>query len=326
MLSSGVLSTVGRSQELTATCLKFGWVCYNSLLSFSDTCFWETMKLWNSVVIYGVGLIGGSIGMAIRQRGLAKEVVGVGRNTSSLDLAIELGAIDRYSVEIEPILGSADLVVVATPVGQIVDHIRQVREGCSSDCLITDAGSTKTQIVRQIEQMDQQPEINGCYIGSHPLAGSEQSGVAAASPNLLKDRLVVLTPTESSPSESLKALQSFWQSLGARVQPMSPEDHDEALAQTSHLTHIVASSLAASTPEACLPLAATGWQDTTRIAAGDANLWAEILMQNRGQVQLALQRFQQQLSDFNQALNDSDMGRLRHLLTTGKQRRDSVGN
>ena len=107
---------------------------------------------------------------------------------------------------------------------------------------------------------------------------------------------------------------------------MSPEDHDEALAQTSHLTHIVASSLAASTPEACLPLAATGWEDTTRVAAGDVNLWAEILMQNRGQVQLALQKFQQQLIDFNRAINDSDMGRLRHLLTTGKQRRDSVGN
>ena len=281
------------------------------------------MKLWNSVVIYGVGLIGGSIGMAVRQRGLAKEVIGVGRNPSSLDLAIKLGAIDRYSVEIEPILDSADLVVVATPVGKIVDHIRQVREVCRSDCLITDAGSTKTQIVRQIEQ---QPEINGCYIGSHPLAGSEQSGVAAASHDLLSDRLVVLTPTESSPSEPLTALQNFWQSLGARVQLMSPEDHDEALAQTSHLTHIVASSLAASTPEACLPLAATGWEDTTRVAAGDVNLWAEILMQNRGQVQLALQKFQQQLIDFNRAINDSDMGRLRHLLTTGKQRRDSVGN
>jgi prephenate dehydrogenase len=299
--------------------LQFGF----DLLNF---WLWLTMNPLNSVVIYGVGLIGGSVGMALRKRGLVEEVIGVGRSRASLDRAVELGALDRGCLELEEAVASADLVLVATPVDQIVSHIAQIRESCPDTCLVTDAGSTKSRIVQQVEQEGTTSGAKGCYIGSHPLAGSEQSGVEAASADLFSGRSVILTPLPTSPMDQLQVLQKFWEGLGARVGCMSPEEHDEALAQTSHLPHTIASALAASTPDEWLTLTATGWRDTTRIASGDVGLWVEILMQNRDDVLVALERFKKELTDLEHALSDSDKSRLSQLLTTGKQRRDSVGN
>lgn len=299
--------------------LQFGFDLLNFLL-------WLTMKPLKSVVIYGVGLIGGSVGMALRQRGLAEEVIGVGRYQASLDRAVELGALDRGCLDLDVAVASADLVLVATPVDQIVSHIARIREVCPDSCLVTDAGSTKSRIVQQVETDGAAGTVKGCYIGSHPLAGSEQSGVDAASADLFSGRTVILTPLPDSPLDQIQTLQQFWEGMGAHVGCMSPEEHDEALAQTSHMPHTVASALAASTPAEWLPLAATGWRDTTRIASGDVGLWVEILMQNRDDVLVALERFKKELSDLEHAISDSDKSRLSQLLTTGKQRRDSVGN
>ena len=284
------------------------------------------MKPLNSVVICGVGLIGGSVGMAVRKRGLAQEVIGVGPSQASLERAVELGALDRGCLDLEAAVGSADLVLVATPVDQIVSHIGRIRNVCPDSCLVTDAGSTKSRIVQQVEADGMTGTTRGGYIGSHPLAGSEQSGVDAASADLFSGRSVILTPLPDSPLDQIQTLQQFWEGLGAQVGCMPPEEHDEALAQTSHMPHAVASALAACTPDEWLPLTATGWRDATRIASGDVELWVEILMQNRDDVLVALQRFKKELTDLEHAITDSDESRLSQLLTTGKQRRDSVGN
>lgn len=281
------------------------------------------MQPLEHVAIYGVGLIGGSIGMAIRKRGLARQVSGIGRDRRSLDHAVTLGAIDCGVLELSQAVSDADLVVVCTPVHRIPEHVSQVRALCSEHCLVTDAGSTKRWIV---EQCEQESKGQGSFIGSHPLAGSDRTGVDASSADLFSDRVTVVTPTDNSNADMLSKLELFWESLGSRVHRMQPDEHDRVLAQTSHLPHVIASVLAGSTPAEALPLTASGWADTTRVAAGDVGLWIEILLQNRDQILEAMEGFESQLLAHRDALRSRNAEQLTQLLTTGKQRRDAVGN
>ncbi len=278
---------------------------------------------WERVAIVGVGLIGGSIGLAMRQRQLANRVIGIGRNPDRLQAALQLGAVTECTLDLSQGVRDADVVIVCTPVDQIVPHVLQAARSCRSDTLLTDAASTKESIVRQLE--DQLPP-GSHFIGSHPMAGSEKSGAAQGSADLFVNRTVVLTPTGRTPSAVVAAGKELWQSLGARVQQMPPGEHDQAVARISHLPHVVAAALAQVLLPQDQTLAATGFRDTTRIAAGSPTLWQQILLDNAPAVLQALEPFEAALAELRQAIETQDAPQLNRLLTRAQRNRHALGN
>ena len=282
------------------------------------------------IAIVGVGLIGGSIGLALRQRGLAAEVVGVGRRAASLQKAVDAGTIDRGTTNLVEGVAEADLVVVATPVGMIVDTVRSVAQA-TPRAMITDAGSTKAEICRELRRpsgdaANHGPVGHGRFLGSHPLAGGHRTGPEHSRGNLFEDRMVVVTPEDDTPPGLVERIKEFWESLGAEVELLAPEEHDRALAATSHLPHLIAAALSAATPEEWLRLAATGWGDTTRIAAGAPQLWTQIFKQNRAAVIDALRRFEHRLAALGEAIAAGDDAALTIELQEAKRIRDAVGD
>jgi prephenate dehydrogenase len=285
------------------------------------------MQGFDTVAIVGVGLLGGSIGLALRKRKLAKHVVGIGRRRSSLAKALAHKCVTSTTTSMPRGVADAELIVVCTPVECIVSHAAEAARHCPAGALITDVGSTKGGIVAAAEAALSELDSRGSFVGSHPLAGSEKTGAEAARADLFVDRVVIVTPSpRTSPTAAAKTIEAFWRSLGARTRTMSPDEHDAALACTSHIPHLVASALAAATPEELLPLTATGWQDTTRVAAGDAELWRQIFLSNEAHTLKALADFETVLSRFRAALESKDGALLLELLAEGKRRRDAVGS
>jgi prephenate dehydrogenase len=282
---------------------------------------------WEQVAIVGVGLIGGSIGLALRRAGVARRIIGVGRSAANLQRAIACRAIDQLVLESAGELPEVDLVIVCTPVDHVAKHVAWWANSAASGALVTDAGSTKARIVSEVDaQLHEHNPRQARFIGSHPLAGSEKAGVEHARENLFDGRVVVITPTDHTPPSAVEEVQEFWKSLGAGVIPMTPAAHDEAVAATSHLPHVVASALAAVTPPELLKLVAGGWLDTTRIAAGDVSLWQQILLENREPVLTALAKIEHELHSWRRALEQRDASALESLLQQGKTIRDAVGN
>ena len=281
------------------------------------------MKQLRNVAIVGVGLIGGSIGLALRQRNLAENVIGIGRRQVSLRIARRVGAITHTTIDMAKGVAQADLVIICTPVGQIVGHALEAAKHCPEGTLITDAGSTKQQIVAALDA--QLPR--GCrFLGGHPIAGSEKTGANYATAELFDGRITVLTPTKNTRAEDYDLLEAFWQGLGSIVVQMPPEEHDRALAVTSHLPHMVAVALANSIPENYFRLAGTGLLDAARLAAGDPELWQQILLQNRENVMKALEQYAGQLQVLHTAIRNGDEAALERFLTTAKKNRDALGS
>jgi prephenate dehydrogenase len=281
------------------------------------------MKPLKTVAIVGVGLIGGSIGIALRERRLAEQVVGIGRRQESLRTARRVGAVDHTTVDIEKGVAEADLVVICTPVGRIVEDVRKAAMHCPEGTLITDAGSTKQTIVAALDE----GLPRGCrYLGSHPLAGSEKTGSTFAKAELFEGRITVVTPTKNTRAEDYDFLEDFWEALGSVVIRFSPEEHDRALALTSHLPHIVAASLASTVPEKYFRVAGPGLNDTTRIASGDAELWSQIFALNRDNVLSALELFSVNLSALQTAMREGNHDEIIRLLTLAKKNRDALGS
>jgi prephenate dehydrogenase len=281
------------------------------------------MKPIKTVAIIGVGLIGGSIGTALRQRKLAEQVIGIGRRQESLRAARRVGAVDHTTVDLEKGVTEADLVVICTPVGRIIDDARNAAQHCPEGTLITDTGSTKEKIVTALDE----GLSRGCrYLGGHPLAGSEKTGASFAKADLFDGRISILTPTKNTRAEDYDFLEEFWEALGSVVIRLSPEEHDRALAVTSHLPHLAAAALALSVPEKYFRLAGPGFNDTTRIASGDAELWRQILAMNRENILEALQQFSANLSALQTAVQNGDREGIIRLLTLAKKNRDALGS
>ena len=281
------------------------------------------MPSFPNVTIVGIGLIGGSIGLALDKRGLAKQIVGVGRRQESLDRALQCGAIGKATLNLAEGVAQADVVVVATPVASVVEDVCRVLTAAPPGALVIDVGSTKARICNAISTAE--VESNN-FVGSHPLAGGHRTGPEHACPDLLDGKRVVVTPTESTPAATVARAQDFWAALGAKTVTMSPAEHDRALATTSHLPHLVASALAAVTPDEWLPLAATGWADTTRIAAADPQLWAQIFSQNTPEVLASLDRLIEQLQSTRTSLEAADFPPIETFLHQAKRTRDALGN
>jgi len=287
------------------------------------------MKPLRCVAIVGVGLIGGSIGLALRRRKLAARVVGAGSRPATLAAALHTGAITEIAADVASAVADAELVIVCAPVDHIVEQVRAIARACPAGTLITDAGSTKQQIVDELERYatsDATWPAEVAFVGSHPLAGNEKKGPQHASATLFEQRTVVVTPTSKSKPTNVSRLHEFWSALGAKVLEMSAAEHDRAVALTSHLPHLAAAAIAGTTPEQFLNLTAGGWLDTTRIAAGDPSLWRQIMLANRGNLLPALDALLTQLAAWRQALDTQDGVELERLLTEAKRIRDSAGS
>jgi prephenate dehydrogenase len=284
------------------------------------------MQPLHSVTIVGVGLIGGSIGLALRARKLAEKVVGAGSRPATLAAARKLGAITDVAADLKTAVAEAEVVVVCAPVDHIVEAVEKLVPHCRPGTLVTDAGSTKGEIVSQLARAAESWKPAVSFIGSHPLAGNEKKGPQHASAELFAGRTVITTPTPDAPAADRARLTEFWEALGAKVVEMSADEHDRALAATSHLPHLLAAALAAATPEQFLSLTAGGWQDTTRIAGGDPALWRQILLANRANILAALDGLTADVAAWREALANQDADKLEKLLEEAKRIRDQAGN
>lgn len=278
---------------------------------------------WPTVAIIGVGLIGGSIGLALQARRLAGRVIGVGRSASSLAAARTAKVVTETSLDLQAAVAAADLVVVATDVGSIATLLDRVDAAVRPDTLITDAGSTKASIMAAWEK--RRRSRRGRFVGGHPIAGSHKSGPAAADAMLFEGRVTVVTPARRTPAADAEAIGGFWAAVGSTVFMMPPKEHDKLLAATSHAPHLMAAAIALATPAAAQQFTAGGWRDTTRIAAGDPELWADILLDNAADVARALARIAAGAEKMLAAIESGDRRRLMALLARAKEERDAVG-
>lgn len=276
------------------------------------------MERLGTVAIVGVGLIGGSIGLALKSKSAAARVVGIGRDQAKLDEATRLGAIDEGTTDLASGVRGAEVAIVCTPVNRIAADVRALADVGSRDLLITDAGSTKGRIVADVERHE---GARARFVGSHPIAGSERQGAAFGRADLFEGRPCVLTPTSRTPNDRVERAQGFWSTLGASILVMSPGDHDAVLALTSHLPHAVASALAAAVPADALRLAAGAYRDATRVAAADAALWTAIFRDNRGPLLDAIGKFQDQLSALKFALMADDDSAIHNCWESGREHR-----
>ncbi len=279
---------------------------------------------WQTITIIGVGLIGGSLGLALKRAGVAGRIVGVGRNAQRLAKARARGLVTEVTTSLKAGVATADLVVVCSPVDHIVRHAVAALNAAPSHAVVTDVGSTKASIIRDVERLASSAAKR--FVGGHPIAGSEQRGADWARPDLFDGRTVVLTPTPLSANQAVYQVRKLWESVGAKTVMLPAGKHDRILATTSHLPHVVAAALANATPLAYLHLAGSGWADTTRIAAGDVDLWTAILLDNRHEILPALKRFQELLEQLRRAIDARDVRRLKNALRRGKKHRDALGS
>jgi len=276
------------------------------------------------VTIIGVGLIGGSLARALKQQGFCKAVVGVGRDRKHLGRAQALGVVDRCETDLQQAVQDADLVVVAVPLGAVEGVLTEIRQALKPDCVVTDVGSAKVTVVdaarRRLADVGQ-------FVPGHPIAGNEKSGVEASQAALFRGRRVILTPLPETRSEALQRVREMWAVTGAEVVTMTAEHHDDVLAATSHLPHLLAYGLVDTLlrmddSEEIFRFAAGGFRDFTRIASSDPTMWHDICLHNSGPILRSLKRFIGELTDLADAIERHDSAGVRERLQRAKAARD----
>jgi len=278
------------------------------------------------LAIVGVGLLGGSVAKAARARGLEAEIVGIGRDAGRLEAARRDGALDHVTTDLAEGVRDADLVVLASPVGVIVTLLDEVAHAGGPETIVTDVGSTKAAIVRAAERLGRARPLR--FVGSHPMAGSEQSGYGHARADLFRGATVVVTPTEVSEPAAVKTVSAFWETLGAgRVVTLDPAAHDRAVAAISHLPHLVAMALVDAVDRfepSAFDIAARGFRDTTRIAASDPIVWEEIFVANRDALGRSLVAFREALAELERLIAAGDAAAVRAAIARIKARREAL--
>ncbi|HET8577323.1 MAG TPA: prephenate dehydrogenase/arogenate dehydrogenase family protein [Methylomirabilota bacterium] len=275
--------------------------------------------------IVGLGLLGGSIAKAARAEGLAEEIVAVGRRLESLEPARRDGVVDRITVDVAEGVSEADFCVLAAPVATVTALLPVVWPALPPDAALTDVGSTKAAIVATAEDLDRSRPRH--FVGSHPMAGSEQSGYAISRADLFRGALVILTPTERSDPQAVKRVSEFWEAVGGRVTTMDPASHDRAVAAISHLPHLVADALVDGVLRMdphFLDVAARGFKDTTRIAASNARVWQQIFQENRGALVEALGAFRQALDHLERLIASGDAAAVERELDRIRRERERL--
>ncbi|MBI5723766.1 MAG: prephenate dehydrogenase [Planctomycetes bacterium] len=271
------------------------------------------------VAIIGVGLLGGSLGLAIKRLSRRIKVVGVGRRMASLSRALEAGAIDRACMDLAQAVPESDLVVLATPVGTFGKYLRAVRPLLKAGALVTDVGSAKAGVVVTASRI---LGPAGPFVGSHPMAGSERKGSSNARADLFDAAVCIVTPTPKTPQTAVGRIGRFWRALGMKVVRMTPAGHDRAVAAVSHLPHLLSCLLMLLPDKAQLSLAAGGFRDMTRLAGGDHEMWRDILLANRPNILAAMARFDKDMRILRNLLKSADARAIEKFLTAARTRRD----
>ncbi|MDR2165121.1 MAG: prephenate dehydrogenase/arogenate dehydrogenase family protein [Zoogloeaceae bacterium] len=283
---------------------------------------------FRKILIYGVGLIGGSFALALKSAGAAGEIVGFGRRPASLLKALELGLIDRAGINPAHELEDTDLVLVAAPVGQMPGIFAQIAPYLGPHTVVTDGGSTKTDVVKAARAAF--GGKIGQFVPAHPIAGAENSGVAASRSDLYQGRKVVVTTLPENSDERLDRVKRAWALCGAEICELTPEQHDRVFAAVSHLPHLLAFALVrdlAERPDAPLffDFAASGFRDFTRIAASHPEMWRDICLANRAALLKEIETYQNQLREFRTALEQNDGAALEKRFAVARKARREWG-
>ena len=278
------------------------------------------------LTLVGLGLLGGSIAKAARAHALAGEIVAVGRNPARLAEALASGAVDRVTTDIAAGAAGADLCVLCTPVATLAELLPEVWRAAPDDCVITDVGSTKASIVAAADRLAGERAL--AFVGSHPMAGSEQSGFQAARPDLFRGALVIVTPRDGAHAEPTKRVTELWEALGARVIAMEPRTHDRAVAAVSHMPHLVADALMAAVlrmDPRFVDVAGPGFRDTTRIAASSPAVWREIFQDNRAALGEAVGAFRAALDELERLVTSGSDAAIEAELHRIRRAREALG-
>lgn len=271
------------------------------------------------VVVIGLGLIGGSLARDLRRCG--HRLTACGRDAARLAPAIELGIVDAVATDADwpAAVASADIVVLGVPVGRTREVYARIRPHLAADAVVTDVGSTKCSVVRELKTLCGQ--LPARFVPGHPIAGTEHSGFAASLEGMFAGRTVVLTPTVDTDPAATARVTALWQEVGARVLSMTPEQHDAALALTSHLPQMLAYTLMgqfAETSGALAPLVGSGFRSMTRLAGSDPVMWRDVSLANRAQLSLTLRRYMERLGELAAAVDAGDAARLEKLFAAAQ--------
>lgn len=277
------------------------------------------------LAVVGVGLIGGSLAGALRARDLVGSVVGCGRDRGNLERAVELGVIDEWTQDPAAAAAGADLVVVAVTLGATAEVFTRIAPALEPRAIVTDVGSAKRGVLEAARA--HLPSHYERFVPGHPIAGAERSGVEAARPDLYERHRVILTPTEDTDRDALATVRRMWQSVGAEVCDMDALLHDEVLAATSHLPHLLAYALVdclldLDAPVDVFDFAAGGFRDFTRIASSNPAMWRDILLENRGALLAVCTRFEETMKKLRRALEAGEGSALEVTFTRAKAARD----
>ncbi len=285
---------------------------------------------FKQVAIIGVGLIGGSLGMILRRKALADQVVGIGRRVENLRTAVELGAIDRYVGDPKEGVRGADLVVLATPVDTYLDHLGDWAHCLAPGAIVTDVGSVKGSLV---ERSEEAVPRGVHFVGGHPIAGKEKTGVTAGSDQLFKGARCILTPTKHTNPAALERVKQLWEETGSILLTMDPHLHDQILGAVSHLPHVAAFALMIALADLrdhqipSLDLAGHsggGLRDTTRIAASSSEMWRDIFLWNRTNLVSFIDRYERALGDLKRLISEGDASGIEKALERAKAEREKL--
>lgn len=279
------------------------------------------MKRIDKIAIIGVGLIGGSIGLAAKSKRVARKVVGIGHRQSSINRALKCGAIDIGTLNPKEGVKDADIVILATPILSMLSMVKRIAPFLKEGAILTDVGSTKETLARQIEKV--LPKSVG-FVGGHPMAGSEKRGVGQAKKDLFRNSLCILTNTRSTNKSFLNTIKGFWKEIGADVVVLSAKKHDRIVSQISHLPHMVIFSMLAGIDGDSLKFASSGFCDTTRIAASDPKIWKDIAVTNKGEILRSIRAFKKNLSTLDRAIKRSDSAALLGIFKGAKKKREAL--
>jgi prephenate dehydrogenase len=281
---------------------------------------------FRKITIIGVGLLGGSIGLAARKFRVAGEIAGFVRSKKSISDCEKFGATDFATTDLLAAVSNSDLIILCTPLAQMLPITKQFLPALKRGTIVTDVGSVKAGIVRELELLVK--KFGAHFVGGHPMAGAEKTGVAAARADLFQNAVCVLTPTKKSNANAVRKLEQFWKSLGARVLKLDAAQHDLLVSRSSHLPHVVAATLAnlvlnPKNPKMQSQLCANGFRDTTRIASGSPEMWRDIALSNRKNLARSLDAFISELQKFQRTLKSADAKAISKFFETAKARRDS---
>jgi prephenate dehydrogenase len=281
---------------------------------------------FRKITIIGVGLLGGSIGLAVRRRKLARQTAGFVRRTASLKDCERAGAVDFATTDLLAAVWDADLVILCTPLSQMRSRVREMLPALKRGAIVTDVGSVKASVVRELESLV--AKAGAHFVGSHPMAGAEKTGVLSAKVDLFEKTVCVMTPTKKTNQAALKKVGQFWRAVGSRVLELKPEIHDVLVSRSSHLPHILAATLAShvlnpAQPKHQAALCANGFRDTTRIASGSPEMWRDIALANRKNLGRSLDTFIADLKKFKRLVKKGDAKAITKFFETAKKRRDN---